>query len=667
MAPADREERRRMRQRGAGAPQLQKNIAFTFGVPPLPPQRSARRTPQPLPARPPSRETPQALQPRSTSRKTPAGSGAKRSGKAPNRQRSASVPSSATTGASKPKPTKTPSAKSPPLFVTPTVSGKRKRGQAAPIPPEEISREDELQTDDEQYLASSQRKKPSAKATLSAAEAGKWSPEDDDLPDELSFESEELQASMEKNRRERLSKSASQTPVPRTTGTAHNPARSGKQSLAIRSTGKASAAAASAKTPVQRPALRKSIGKQGPSITPQQPTIAEDNSEDELSPNRMEEDTTAMDFIADEARDDGEEEEEQQGLNDGSLDENESMDELSPEFGRKQSRADRLRSETETPAPRTKNRPDAIQEEPEDEEQEEEAEEVVWPRNQPSVIATTQSTRQHRSPSSPRSTLAGPIPVRRPKTKTNANKSKGGRQRAPKGDGKRVTIQVYRVFYPYKQLREQEKEEEEAQMHAATRIPGVSCGDVLAQITEELLDSRILDLNEKALDIPDSQRNERATLKRKRGAIQNFNSALSDQLLSLREALDTGSALRSRQKDAGKEKIKLRGDFLEIRRQREELALKMDEARAVHADRVRRMKEMNEVNTAMSDIDMAIQRGRERAKKEGREGEGPDMPIDMLLDKVAVDVRSHGGGLFDRVKGFNGRMERIAMVLEGRP
>ncbi|KAF2815227.1 uncharacterized protein BDZ99DRAFT_377496 [Mytilinidion resinicola] len=204
-------------------------------------------------------------------------------------------------------------------------------------------------------------------------------------------------------------------------------------------------------------------------------------------------------------------------------------------------------------------------------------------------------------------------------------------------------------------------------MHAATRIPGVSCGDVLAQITEEILDARILDLNEKALDLPDSQRKERATLKRKRGAIQNFNSALSDQLLNLREALDTGSALRSRQKDAAKEKIKLRGEFLEIRKQREELALKMDEARAVHADRVRRMKEMNEVNTAMTDIEMAIQRGRERARKEGRNGEGPDMPIDMLLDKVAADVRSHGGGMFDRVKGFNGRMERIAMVLEGRP
>jgi hypothetical protein len=419
---------------------------------------------------------------------------------------------------------------------------------------------------------------------------------------------------------------------------------------------------------------RKSITKPATSKRPQSTLEEDEDSGDEISPSKTEKVSAGlsgkrpMNLVADEAEDDAAEEDDDVEMDDEELGEDESMDELSPDFNRKEPRADKDRSETKTPAPRTGKRPKPIQEEPEDENQEDETEddeEIAGPSTKRLAIAA-RAPSVHRSPQSPRSTASGPIPVRRPKIKKTATKAKGPRLKLKKGNQKRVTIQVFRINYPYKQLRDVETEEEEAQLRAAARIPGVSGGDVLAQITEEILSARIADLHEKSLDVPEDNRALRTELRRKCGDVQRFNASLSDRLLELREALDTGSALRRRLKDAAKAKARLRAEFLEIRRQREELSLRMDESRALHAESMRKIKEQNEVNIAMSDIEMAIQRGREHAAKEGREDEGPDMPIDMLLERVAVDVRSDGGGLFDRVKGLNVQMEKVAMMLEGR-
>ena len=84
-----------------------------------------------------------------------------------------------------------------------------------------------------------------------------------------------------------------------------------------------------------------------------------------------------------------------------------------------------------------------------------------------------------------------------------------------------------------------------------------------------------------------------------------------------------------------------------------------------HAEKAE-VESQNTLSDDMFAIEAAIKKGREKARRQGRENEGPDIPLSMLLDNIARDVGSRGGGLLASVKSFNGLLERAAGWLEGR-
>ncbi|OCL00684.1 uncharacterized protein K441DRAFT_624584 [Cenococcum geophilum 1.58] len=679
MAPKDREERRRMRQRGAGTQQLQNvNFGFKFGAPSLPAQRSSRRTPQPLPPRPSSSQTPKTIPPRPSLHRTPVEASIQKRGESPRQSRSASVPihSSAQTG--KLKSIKNPKPKSPLLFVTPTVTGKRKRGKQEAKAAQDLE-QDELEQDDEHRTSAQKSGATRARSTTTP----KSMTDRDDVPDELEENDENHFVSSDQKRRERLSKSLEATPATPNINEHEDPLQSHRlrQALAAiedntpaplqkRSRQQGELARIGNSNRTTRSQTKQLIPNRGGArhsalLKPDpQATAQEDNeSGDELSPDKSQHTPGKQRGRKSAEPVVGELETGNVAKGDGAED----FDELSPENDRIRRRNDRHQTlsgpSLRAPAPLLKPGSDG-----DNELHASEDEDVNYHRRRPMKVVATE-TLQERGELHQSATVTENAHTRRPKRPKPSTSSKPKKKRQRGGDAA-IPITIYRLFHPKPRSHTDiEGGEDSAYVAAAAinssiRLPGVNAVDVLAQITEEILSHRITEFHEQS-QVAVSQ-TVRSELKRKRGVVQLFNASLSDRLFELTEAVDAGTALKGRLKGVLREKLRLREEFLSIRKQREDLALKMDEIRTEHRERVRSKKERDDINAAMFDIEAAVLRGKENAEKEGRENEGPKMPLEMLLENRARDVGSDGGGLLEKVKEFNGALESAAAVFESR-
>jgi hypothetical protein len=111
---------------------------------------------------------------------------------------------------------------------------------------------------------------------------------------------------------------------------------------------------------------------------------------------------------------------------------------------------------------------------------------------------------------------------------------------------------------------------------------GVNAVDVLSQICDELIDGFLTNLAEKDSAAKDTaSRREYRTMTR---ALEAFREELRTRLLEHTIALDTLNALQKRVKVAQKTKLALRQEILEIRTEREQVALKMDAVRIKHEE-----------------------------------------------------------------------------------
>lgn len=678
MAPKDREERRRMRQRGAGTQQLQNvNFGFKFGEPSLPAQRSSRRTPQPLPPRPSSSQTPKTIPPRPSLHRTPVEASIQKRGESSRQSRSASIPihSSAQTG--KLKSVKNPKPKSPLLFVTPTVTGKRKRGKQKAKAAQD-SEQDELEQDDEEHRTSAQK---SGATRARSTTTPKSMTDRDDVPDELEENDENHFVSSDQKRRERLSKSLEATPATPNTNEHKDPLQSHRlrqapaaiedntpAPLQKRSRQQGELARIGNPNRTTRSQTKQLIPNRGGarhsalSKPDPQATAREDNeSGDELSPDKSlhtpgkQRGKKSAEPVV------GELETGNFAKGDGAED----FDELSPENDRIRRRNDRhqtLSGPSLAPAPLLKPGSDE-----DNELHASEDGDVNYHRRHPMKVVATE-TLQERGELHQSATVTENAHTRRPKRPKLSTSSKPKKKRQRGGDAA-IPITIYRLFHPKPRSHTDiEGGEDSAYVAAAAinssiRLPGVNAVDVLAQITEEILSHQITEFHEQS-QIAVSQ-TVRSELKRKRGVVQLFNASLSDRLFELTEAVDAGTALKGRLKGVLREKLRLREEFLSIRKQREDLALKMDEIRTEHRERVRSKKERDDINAAMFDIEAAVLRGKENAEK-GRENEGPEMPLEMLLENRARDVGPDGGGLLEKVKEFNSALESAAAVFESR-
>lgn len=203
----------------------------------------------------------------------------------------------------------------------------------------------------------------------------------------------------------------------------------------------------------------------------------------------------------------------------------------------------------------------------------------------------------------------------------------------------------------------------------APRIPTLNAIDVLAQVTSEISARLSASLSSQSQRQPSSDVRTRAVLRRKRQTVQAFSAHLSDALFGLAEALDAGAALQSRLRAARKEKVALREELLGVRRRRQEVLVKMDEVRAEHARVQKEEGQRDSLNEGVCGIEVAVQRGRERARALGCEEEGPVEGIEEVVQGLlgaGVSGKGQGRGMLERVRAFNAFLERAAGVLEGR-
>ncbi|KAI9767102.1 MAG: hypothetical protein M1840_005891 [Geoglossum simile] len=197
---------------------------------------------------------------------------------------------------------------------------------------------------------------------------------------------------------------------------------------------------------------------------------------------------------------------------------------------------------------------------------------------------------------------------------------------------------------------------------------GVNAVDVLSQICRELITGSVEKLQQGAEQEDDNVR--LREWKRKRKAIETFGEELEERLFEMTEALDYNHVLTLKLRKANKEKYSLREKLLQVRREREVMALRMDEARRKHEEGGKVAENRNALNTSFYDIEVAIERGRAHQQKHGiQDSDASGLSgLEARLVNVAADVSSTSdtGSLLGRVKDFNTFLERVAAVLEGR-
>lgn len=146
----------------------------------------------------------------------------------------------------------------------------------------------------------------------------------------------------------------------------------------------------------------------------------------------------------------------------------------------------------------------------------------------------------------------------------------------------------------------------------------------------------------------------------------SFKESLDEKLLDLQDANDVLTTNLKKTKLFKRSNAELRKEILTLQFHRQEIALEHDNVQVEYEEEKARIEARNTLSANMFEVEAAIHNGREKARREGREDEGPEVPLSMLLETVGRNVSSFGGGLLDNVKGFNSMLEKAAGWLEGR-
>ncbi|QDS69089.1 hypothetical protein FKW77_010111 [Venturia effusa] len=691
---AERQERRLMRQRGAGPREL-KNAGFSFNfgaAPPLPARQSSRKTPRPSPAQA-SRKSPQSpLAQQPSTRKTPAGSGTNPAPDARIRENSASLaPSSGSGNNNGDRRT----------FKTPVTTGKRKRGRAQ-LDAVAETEQDELETTPEDIAASksssirpsievpaSAQKTPAARArdANEIEEPDELSPENDGSaiknylrqletptllrrlserrtrPSEgsiagspiLSIEEDEV------DEEDELSFGDSQT----ATNVAQSPHEKRGSSSGLAMATSATGGLNVSLTAPNDQSTRQEIFETpaGEPIVDPLPAIGdlEQNDEDELSPERGTQ-SSSLRRTGRKNRvvvEDDEEDElsppkvtksKQSGkttrssvvVSEENAEDNISEDELSPvrPTTRRQPEKAPIGSRNK-PSKRRRVEEPPVQVHEDDAEGEASEIDELSPQQTRPVPKPKPQTPRH-----PLSKATANLPRKSKQPKKATDRAASPPRKKTKGDV--IGITVYRRTessnIAYKGL-------------GSHPNPGITPVDVLAQVSSELADNHILAFQQQAR----TDNVSRKTKDRQVRAMRDFKSVLKNSLLAIRTKYLDAYVLGRQLRAANKRKRQLREELMGRRRERELLEVEMDRVRAKHEEMVEKGDREFELVQSLRDIEGAVRKGREKAREEGREDEGPHVGIEMAVGSAKDSL-----GLLGKVKEWNGVLESSAQLLEGR-
>ncbi|KAG4430993.1 hypothetical protein IFR05_013521 [Cadophora sp. M221] len=194
---------------------------------------------------------------------------------------------------------------------------------------------------------------------------------------------------------------------------------------------------------------------------------------------------------------------------------------------------------------------------------------------------------------------------------------------------------------------------------------GVNAIDVLSQVCQEIISLHMNSLEQMGNNCEDSA--SRREYKTKWDAVEAFGKELQLRLLTQTINLDNAYCLERRVRDELKKKNVLREEVLRIRKEREQVALRMDEIRMKHEKEKTYAQSRDDLNIAIHDIEMAIEMG--KAKQIDETDDSTDMiGTELLIKQIAGDVSNKGdsGGILRQIKEFNAFLERAALALEAR-
>ncbi|MCJ1414746.1 hypothetical protein MMC32_001074 [Xylographa parallela] len=318
----------------------------------------------------------------------------------------------------------------------------------------------------------------------------------------------------------------------------------------------------------------------------------------------------------------------------------------------------------------------SVQEEPENETAEEAPSTTRHIEEQPPPIIPSSSAQPRRrgrprksdtSVLNPKKTKAPKASTSKPRTQKLPTKphlsssiADSSKTRQPKQKAGTIPITVQRISHAKNLNHDPTVEDILSAPPPFPNKSGVNAIDVLSQICREMIAKSIHTLQQNA-DTEQNQR-QKAQWRRNAKAVEMFGDELDARLFQMTEAIDNNHGLTTRLRQANKTKSTKRDALLDIKRQRDEIAIEMDAVRAQHEIATQIAQDENDLDTMIQDIELAVQRGRAAQLAQGAEGDAAEesVGLELRLRTVAAEVSSvGGGGLLERVRGFNALMEKV--------
>jgi centromere kinetochore component U (CENP-U) len=186
----------------------------------------------------------------------------------------------------------------------------------------------------------------------------------------------------------------------------------------------------------------------------------------------------------------------------------------------------------------------------------------------------------------------------------------------------------------------------------AMSIPAVNAADVLAQILTEMGNKYISRIADQT-----SKKEFESVL---RYPLVSFMSNVQDLLFDLSTTQNSVFALTARLRSLKREQSELRAELIRTKRDREDVKLEIDSVRSNHLSQVKEEKDEHDLLNILNDLDVAIQRGRDRTREILEE----DLDVnddDLLLHDVQQLL--DGGGLLGNIQEWNSLLEEASGAL----
>ena len=175
--------------------------------------------------------------------------------------------------------------------------------------------------------------------------------------------------------------------------------------------------------------------------------------------------------------------------------------------------------------------------------------------------------------------------------------------------------------------------------------------DVLGQICRETIETTIDRME------TDDGGESKAVRQRKRSALEAFAADLDGRLHEVSAAVEDRLDLEGRVRKVKREKTDLQARWIEVRKQRERVALRCDRLRREHWENEQSREDRWRISEAARKAELDLDRNMSEEEE----------ALEYLLRTVAEEVtNAHDGGLLERMKSMNAQLEHIAGVFEGR-